>query len=93
MPTLHQFTEAAAPGDAITDHALQLRQWLRQMGYTSDIYTIHLSEELNRQVKPLSAYRPTPGEKYLIYHHGIGSRPLRLFAGWATRAGDEEKGQ
>jgi glycosyltransferase involved in cell wall biosynthesis len=73
MPTLHQFTEAAAPGDAITDQALQLRQWLRQMGYTSDIYTIHLSEELNRQVKPLSAYRATPGEKYLIYHHGIGS--------------------
>jgi len=73
MPTLHQFTEAAASGDAITDHAFQLRHWLRQMGYTSDIYSLHISEDLTQQIKPLSSYRPTSQEPYLIYHHGIGS--------------------
>lgn len=73
MPTLHQLTESATPGDAITDHALQLRRWLRQMGYSSEIYSLHLSEAMISQVKPLSAYRPDPTEKYVIYHHGIGS--------------------
>lgn len=73
MPTLHQFTEAATPGDAITDHAFQLRTWLRQMGYKSDIYSLHINHHLTDEIKPLTAYRSSHDEKHLIYHHGIGS--------------------
>ncbi len=78
MPTLHQFTEAAAPGDAITDHALQLRQWLRQMGYTSNIYSLHISDHLAHEIKPISTYRRSPAEKHIIYHHGIGSEVVNI---------------
>lgn len=85
MPTLHQFTEAAATGDAITDHALQLRHWLRQMGYTSDIYSLHIGVDLTQQIKPLSSYRPTPHEPYLIYHHGIGSTVAETILNYPAR--------
>jgi glycosyltransferase involved in cell wall biosynthesis len=85
MPTLHQFTEAATTGDAITDHALQLRHWLRQMGYTSDIYSLYISDNLTQQIKPISSYRPTNQEPYLIYHHGIGSTVADTILNYPSR--------
>ena len=72
-PILHQLTEAAAPRDAMTDHARQIQGWLRQMGFISDIYTLHMHPDLEKEIKPLSSYHPTPQESLVIYHHGIGS--------------------
>ena len=78
---LHQFTPAALAGDATTDHALTIRRWLRQMGYTSEVYAEHCQPEMEKEIRPLASYRPRSEEQYLIYHHAIGSDTVeRLLA-------------
>ncbi len=70
---LHQVLAAAGPGDAITDHALQLRRWLRELGFASDIYVEGgIEPERRPEVRRLSEYRPG-GQPWLIYHHAVGS--------------------
>lgn len=71
--TLHQAVVAAVPGDAITTHALTLRGWLRELGFTSHLYAWHIHEEMAADVRPLAVYRPGRQETRLIYHHSIGS--------------------
>ena len=70
---LHQFSESAIAGDAITDQILLIRQWLRDAGYHSEIYTEHCRPEMEREVRPVSSYRRQRGEEALIYHHAIGA--------------------
>ena len=83
---LHQFLTGAAEGDAITGHALIIRQWLRDLGLQSHIYAQHIHPGVEKEVRHLSRYRRGKDEKWAIYHHSIGSdlpdylakRPLRL---------------
>ncbi len=70
---LHQVVAAAVPGDAITSHALTLRGWLREWGHESELYAVHIHDELAQEVRPLSVYRPGRDERFVIYHHSIGS--------------------
>lgn len=70
---LHQFSESAIAGDAITDQALLIRSWLRQLGFQSEIYTEHCQPPLESEVRPVSTYRRRRGEDLLIYHHAIGA--------------------
>ncbi len=84
--SLHQFLTGAAEGDAITGHALIIRQWLRGFGLHSQIYAQHIDPSVENEVRHLSRYRRGQGEKWAIYHHSIGSdvpgflakRPLQL---------------
>ncbi len=70
---LHQFTEGITIGDAISDQAFTVRAWLREAGFTSDIYATHINAALVKEVRPALSYRPQPSEKYVIYKHSIGS--------------------
>jgi len=70
---LHQFLAGASPGDAITDHALLIRRWLREMGFASEIFSEHVHPEVAEQVQPLSYFRPRRDGPWLIVHHSIGS--------------------
>ena len=81
-PVVHQVTNAAVAGDAITDQVLAIRRWLREMGYTSEIFSVHSHKELMSDVKPFGRYRPGREERYLIYHHGIGSEAVERLAAW-----------
>ena len=72
-PAFHQVVVSATPGDAITDCALLLRRWLRQMGFTSQIFAQSVHSALAREARPLAAYRPRRAGQWLIYHHSIGS--------------------
>jgi len=86
LPSLHQFMPSAAPGDALSDQAFLLRRWLRELGFTSDLFAEYIAPELQAKVYPLSAYRRARAETLAVYHHGLGSRvvdfllttPLRL---------------
>ena len=69
---LHQILAGASPHDAITDHALQLQVWLRELGYASEIYAGHIETGFQTNIQPLSRYRDQ-GETFLIYHHSLGS--------------------
>lgn len=78
---LHQFTEGVTVGDAISDQAFVVRGWLRDAGFTSEIYAVHIHPALAKEVRPALTYRPQPGEAYVIYKHSIGSSlPEQLLA-------------
>lgn len=55
---IHQTLIAAAPGDAVTNSALEMRRLLREVG-PSEIYALHIHHDLADVVRPLSAY---PGD-------------------------------
>jgi L-malate glycosyltransferase len=70
---LHQFAESIAVGDAASAHALLIRRWLREMDFHSEIYSEHCQKELENEVRPAHTYRPGDQEKFIVYHHAIGS--------------------
>jgi L-malate glycosyltransferase len=70
---LHQAIVGATVGDAITDHALLIRRWLREMGYDSHIYAEHIHPALVKDIRPAISYQPGRNEKHLLLHHSIGS--------------------
>jgi glycosyltransferase involved in cell wall biosynthesis len=72
-PILHQISVGITIGDAISDQAFLLQRWLREMGYESEIYAEHFHSDLKAAVRPIEAYQPQPGERYVIFHHSIGS--------------------
>lgn len=71
--TLHQFLTGATAGDAITNQALIMRDWLHDLGFHSNLYAQHIHESMRDEVQPLTAYRRSRGETQAIYHHSIGS--------------------
>lgn len=78
--SLHQVIDSAVPGDAITGQALILQRWLRDLGYKSEIYSLHCAESLASQIKLLNYYKPGRNERFLLYHHGVGSDAVNMLA-------------
>jgi L-malate glycosyltransferase len=72
-PILHQVVVGASIGDAITEHALAIRRWLREFGFASHIYAEHVHTALAGEIRPFASYRPGRHEQWLIFHHSIGS--------------------
>lgn len=72
-PILHQFTVGAAPGDAITDHVLLLRRWLREDGFHSEIFAESIDPTLAGEVHSYLKYRPVRPGEIIVLHHSIGS--------------------
>ncbi|MBN1180379.1 MAG: glycosyltransferase family 4 protein [Anaerolineae bacterium] len=70
---LHQVVVGAAPGDAITDHALLLRGWLREAGFRSEIFAQSVAPALAGEVRTYLGYRPSARDELVILHHSIGA--------------------
>lgn len=71
---LHQFTEGAYVGDAVTDQIFAIRRWLRELGFISEIYVERpIPPELQAEVWPARDYRPQPAEACVVHHHAVGS--------------------
>jgi L-malate glycosyltransferase len=70
---LHQVIVGSMPGDAITDQAFLIRRWLREMGFVSEIFAEFVHPALENEIRPFATYQPKPSEKWLIFHHSIGS--------------------
>lgn len=70
---LHQFLTGATAGDAITGQAFLIRDWLRALGYKSEIFALYVHESAANEIKPLSDYKHGRNETWAIYHHSIGS--------------------
>ena len=77
LPAIHQLLPSLIPGDAISNHALALRDLLRGWGFTSEIYALHCDPAYARQARSPRQYR---GDRrnLAIYHYSIGS-PLGDF--------------
>ena len=68
---LHQVVVAAAPGDATTNFALELRTLLRRIG-SSDIYARYIDPTLAGDVLPLDERGAGSADDVLLYHASIG---------------------
>ena len=73
VKSLHQVLAGATIGDAITDHAFLIRDWLRELGFSSDIYALHIHPSVANEVRPLAFFKAKYSHKFVIYHHSIGS--------------------
>jgi glycosyltransferase involved in cell wall biosynthesis len=70
---LHQFTEGAYVGDAVSDQVFIIQRWLREMGFDSEVYSERIQPELADRVRPARDYRPESPESCGIHHHAVGS--------------------
>ncbi len=80
---IHQVLASAAPGDAVTNSALQIRQLLRHIG-PSEIYAHHRDPAIHDDVKELRSFskRPSPSsEDVMIVHVSIGEPEVTSFIG------------
>lgn len=72
---LNQVAEAALVGDATSDHVFLIRRWLREMGFSSEVYSPNTQKELESEVRRFSI-SALEGEEILVFHHTIGSTAL-----------------
>jgi L-malate glycosyltransferase len=84
-PVLHQLITGATTGDAITEQALLMRGWLRNLGFHSDIYAWHIHASMEMEVRPLATYRRARQEEWAIYRHSIGSEVPDFLAAQSLR--------
>ncbi len=73
--SVDQFCAGFAAGDAISNEALIIQDFLRRQGYQSDIYSENFAEKDASRVRHYSNYRPGP-ESILIYHYSFFTRML-----------------
>ena len=76
LRAIHQMTPGFAYGDAISNQALIIRDYLREKGYRSDIYAESIDPAMESQgvIFTPELLSDTCG---LIYHHSIGSNITR----------------
>jgi len=62
-----------AYGDAIGNHTIWIRNQLQEMGFISEIFARHISEEMLHEAHHYADANAIPGGDAVIYHHSIGS--------------------
>jgi glycosyltransferase involved in cell wall biosynthesis len=68
---VNQFHSGTGEGDAVTHHMFEIRQHLRSLGYSSDIYAQHIAPSLRREIRSIDNYWGEP-DGVLIVHHSMG---------------------
>lgn len=78
---IHQLVPSMSPGDATSNHILEIDKRLTHWGFESYIYTQHVSPELRNRTRPLAELRPFLNQQddVLIYHYGIFHFSAHLF--------------
>jgi glycosyltransferase involved in cell wall biosynthesis len=67
---IHQLLAGLHPGDAISNHALALRDLLRSWGHTSNIYARDISRTLTSECLHFSLFQPH-ANTIAIYHYSM----------------------
>ncbi len=68
-PALHQLIPVLDPGDAASDHTLQVQRLLRDLGFASDVFTDETNPSLRGCTRPTAEFPGGPA----IYQFAIGS--------------------
>lgn len=72
LKEIHQLLPNLAYGDAISNHALAIRNYLRSLGYKSEIFVKYVDNIVANEVTIF--HQKCIGDRAgLIYHHSIGS--------------------
>jgi len=75
---IHQILAAAAPGDAITNAALEYRDVLRRVA-PSEVFARHIAPGAAGDVKPLTECGADGTQGLLVYHASIGEPAVSAF--------------
>jgi glycosyltransferase involved in cell wall biosynthesis len=70
--SVHQWLPAAHRGDAVGDSARRVRDLLRGMGHTSDIFALTIDEDMRDVVRPFTRGEACAGD-VTIYHFAVPS--------------------
>jgi len=76
---VNQWVPAAHRGDAIGDSARRVRDLLRQLGHSSDLYALSIDDELTGDVRPFSDPDARRGD-LTIFHYALPSPMTEAFA-------------
>lgn len=77
---IHQFLTSYSYGDAIGNEAFEIREYLRNQGYESDIFALHYHPRFANQIINYLEYdRFSRPENIVIFHFSIGSAVTRKF--------------
>lgn len=74
-PSVDQFCAGFSVGDAISNEALIIQDFLRKCGYSSEIYSENFPERDAGRVRHFRHYRPS-SDSILIYHYSFFTRML-----------------
>lgn len=80
---VNQWVPAAHKGDAIGDSARRVRDVLRQLGHTSDVYALTIDDELTSEVRPFGAREARRGD-LTIFHYALPSEMTAAFGSLET---------
>ncbi|MEQ9483376.1 glycosyltransferase [Coleofasciculus sp. F4-SAH-05] len=72
LKEIHQLLPNLAYGDAISNQALAIRDYLRRCGYQSDIFVRYIDERVAHEAKLFNP-NDISEQAGIIYHHSIGS--------------------
>ncbi len=73
---IHQFVPSFAPRDAIGQHALALRDLLRELGANSEIFADEIKPGLETQARPYSKFHPLPSKNRWLIYQGSTLSPM-----------------
>ncbi|NNN14150.1 MAG: glycosyltransferase family 4 protein [Acidimicrobiaceae bacterium] len=73
---IHQFVPSFAPRDAIGQHALALRDLLRELGANSEIFADEIKPGLESQARPYSRFHPMPSKNRWLIYQGSTLSPM-----------------
>lgn len=79
LKEIHQLLPNFSYGDAISNQALAIRNYLRDLGYRSEIFTRYVDPRVIQEVKLLSESKINP-DAGLLYHHSIGNPEVTNYA-------------
>lgn len=82
---IHQVVTGLSYGDAITHHALAIRQAIRSWGFDSELFAEQIGEEFLGESLPLiqTRHRLDPRD-VLIFHHSIHSTAVEMITAVAN---------
>jgi L-malate glycosyltransferase len=75
---VNQWVPAAHPGDAIGDSSRRVRDLLRQLGHTSEVYALSIDDELTGDVRSFEDREARRGD-LTIFHYALPSEMTAAF--------------
>lgn len=75
---VHQILPALSYGDAVSNHAIEIREILRGDGYDSNIYAKYIDPNVSEFAKNISSYREDPSN-IVLYHFSLAGFDVTEF--------------
>ena len=70
---INQILPSISYGDAISNHAIEIKKNLKSWGYESEIYAQHIHQKLKNDAKLYTEYKNSSCDNILLFHYSIGS--------------------